>query len=1391
MDTARVSSHPHAAAGVGLPHRRPHIGGAGCFAVATSRLAQAGRERALDRDLAREDDLARRHIEVMQATSHGVPQTLELPRRPVLATAGALGGMIGKLGGWFEQAFTSALTSEATANTVRQLNAAPSEELQSATHALETLHKTLIKKKPNRMHLIGALSKSIEALQKMLEVDDPFFTFRFPTNPDESGEISLELLEQLQRKIRFEIEMLSHYRGYLEGYRLIDGVKERMSISRADLTSLRFHVMGSLFHPDEAKRYNFKLRPNCPPKGFLATLLYFRDAQQGLLNGLLQETISTGVEIVGTALREGLGVSGASSEEIDTPKYERILREDSEVRIQVNYAEDGGTLGGLIEACLDFFKTGNSSGLIRSSCIGLLATLKQVETFLTGDGKELLSETDDPGSLGTHPVIQSLRDSIRLLQEAKQPGKSVADLKAAAFAVKEILSKHSIWFGSVINLGLPGPKAIEPISQTLLTLQEFERKNPSLREKDTHSYAKDAETLATEVAEIGSYQAAFQGIFNYFITERGSWIKKDDIPVFAKIMHLVNTRFSRPGQVNERRSMVISEFRNYISKATDVFFLKRWALQIFTPQILWLAEYCITNIKDGAFSNLKQFINKAKSDATGTVSIEPVERLKKAIDHLYIAHESSQRGSPINIDDAVRAHCSKNSDFLESEETGCKTLSETYVKIGDTAVDRFLGLFEPTRQITRVNDEIFAWASSSLFLRLSVLPITTFLAAVNYIFIWPVEKMVNSITHPFVKMVLRNTGAVQMGHKLLGDSMFPKDSAGRHTTKIMNQIIANLLYKLTQLLQEPTEEGDQGKKFAISKESEVALSDTIASILKLLAIKQVRTPDALKRFDQVRESSGLSPLLAHMIRLLIGEDEKDLDTKVADAAKELLARCYYLLMDEDILNQQIVLALTSLKQGMLSTESDSSVDDSEVDYEKVIQELKTIVIQQAAHLAHAPISKGEIRDKALRDHISKLKEKFLGSEGSGHLGLIPKWNEALRSETPLSAFNKTLFKEAKQANQDLLNDILMLKAEVRSGKAGSASIEIHLRNLEALQKALSEYTDTFLKAYNLLVLQEMPNKKAISSQMREILTSISNLKNQTSTKHLEAELERIKEMLSQLALQFSDGKCSAQIRSFIESCEQIVYQRALVLERDQVLNFKKFKTKISDLTTEIATTAVTSRDPNRLKLFFKGLDTHLSFVPEAQEIKKLEKAILETLANAPTPEDARADSLVYYEQLKALVSRVDSRLTLSYNERFTTIDKAVGRLLEEISPIIAEFSDDTETLEGAEEKGGARDSTPLKIASRETTAHALADVILKLTPLEEAVSSLETVSSLNIPLDKIPFFRTTEAAIVSLLEDRITSIEEVLFKNRNAIMAVLIKEELSFLNPKTPETTSL
>lgn len=1363
--------------------------------TALSRLSVSGRRGAERSDVAREAALEERHLLIMQAAQRGFAPRLALPQKGIIASASALGGMIGRFGGWFESAFSSALTSQATAETIRGLNRAPSEELLLATQKLENLHKTLIKRKPNRMHLIGALSQSIEALQKLLEADDLYFTFRFPMNPDDEGVVPGELITQLQQKIQAEIEMLSHYLGYLEGVREVDGEKERMTIERTRLTALRQDVMHSLFEEEEARRYNYRLRQNQAPIGLLAIFLHFKDAQQGLLNGLLHDTATTVVEIGRSVAMDTLGLSKTSLEEIDTPKYERVIDEETgEIKIQVNYSEDGGTLGGVIEACLDLFKRGDISGIIRSSCIGLLVSLKQIETFLTGDGKDLLSETDSTDPLERHPVIESLQSAIHLLEQAKQAGRSLADLKTAVMQTKAILSKHSIWFGSVINLGLPGPKATEPVSKSLLTLQEFERRNPHLQKKESHSYAKDAETLATEVAEIGSYQAAFQAFFNYFIKERGSWIQKQDRPVFSTIMKKVMDKYPKASQVTERRSLFISEIRNYLSRATDIFFLKRWVLQMFTPQIVWLSEYCVVNIKNGAFHSLKGFIKDAQSDSSGEVSVEPIERLKACVDHLYLARQSYAAGKALNIDAAVQAHCRGDPDFLESSHTGCKTLHETYLKMGDTSVDRFLGRFEPTEPIRRATEEISSWASGSIILRVCVLPITGFLTLVNVVFILPVEYIVNKITHPFVKMILKSTDAVGMAHKLLGDSMFPKDTKGRHTTKVMNQIIVNLLYKLSQLLQEPSDPSEDRQKFAISKASQTALSGTIKSILKLLAIQPVETPDDLKRFDQFHESSGLSPVVAHMIRLMIGEDEKDLDAKVADAAKELLARCYYLLMDEEILNQQIVLALTSLKEGMLSTETtDDDEADVEIDYDKVIQELKTIVIQQAAHLAHTPISKGETRDKQLRAHVSSLKKMFLGSDDDGDLGLIEKWRVKFTEarEDHSEDQMRVIFKEAKEASQQLLNDILTLKAEVKSGSVGAESLEIHLRNLSELQEALSSFTTSFLDLYNLSVLQTLPSKAEIAGDMQGILDQIRNLQNAASTEDLDRALETLKEMLTSFCLRFADGRCSETIKVFITFAERIAYRRDLILERAQVTDFLSAFNQIKWLGRMIGETAVTTRNTTRLRDIFKNYDRAFSGIPETAEIKKHQKLILEIIENAATTEIARVDSLAHFEQLKEVLARAEKRLIDSYNQKFRDIDESASEIGGIIAPALEEL---TSSLEGAPAEGDG----PLPVAAapasrptRQSVALLQEEVDARLRAIEAAVTHLESVSSINIPLDKIPFFRTTEAAIVSLLQDRLSSVEEVLFKNRNALMSIIIKQELAFLNPQTPETTSL
>ena len=1339
--------------------------------------------------IAAAEQLSARNIEILRRTQGNLPPNLDIPAPPVVEA---------KWFGWTSWnpsiLLANIMQSHATKTAAQGLTSRPNQKLVEAVTALTTLFINIDEEREhNRPELLKAVTKSIKSLKDILDAKNHKRIFRIPGNPTDPGYITDALRTNILKRIADQIEYLSIYQGYLEGNRKIDDRTEETPCTKEHLTNIRMKLIDTLLTEPEYEAFNNEAPLPPHPKGLLAILLYIKNAQQGAVTGLAEATVDATAEFATIAIRERLGLSLPTITDIDLPKFE--IRDNI---IITNHVNEESTLMSLVNGCIDFFKSGNADSVIRTSCVGLLSSLRHAKVYLQGPGRELLSQ-EQGRSTTEHSIIASLTHCIDLLESVKRSNKSPTHIKAAFLDVKTTLSQHSIWLGSVANFGLSSVNSFEPITKTLPEIQRLDEDDPAPRATAPLNPEIEAENLATEVAELGSYQAAFQAIFSYFISpQRGVWILPQDKPLFSTIIQ----KALQESDQSKRRNIIVSELRLYIKKASDISFIKRLLLNVFAGRILWLCEHSITRLKNGVFSNLKEFIKNAKNVKSDAVSTEPIERLKKAVDCLYTAHRTSIDGPAINSDDAIKALFKEDPIFLESKETGCKTLSETYLKTGDLAIEKFMGYVKPTLFLQKINDSIFGWAANSKFtivqilLKIVTTPITSLFSIINALFILPFEWITNKVTHSAARLIFRNGSIIEMGHKVLGDAMFPKDSNGRNSTKVMNQIVINLLGKLSELLDMKAEE-NESEKFKISKESETSLSNAIGSILKFLAIKRTTNPDALTRFDRAVDSSGLSPLVSQGIRMIMGEDEKDLDSKVAESIKELLARAYYLLMDKDILNQQLVLALSSIKAGITAEEASfdeaALAEDSKKD-EATIRELKTVVLQKAALLAHTPICSVGEKDKSLEANAIKVKNLLLGDMNAP--GLISNWKITLESEplTPL-AFKK-IHIELRATWYELQDDMIKLREEVTIGKIGADSLDIYHTKIKPIMDALASFTNLFLNRYNDFATTTTLNKEDTPTILSQINTSLTSLLTSQDAITLTSGYRELNEKITNLKASFSSDLCPREIRSFIRMAEGIHYNKTLLINTDKLEALQTFKIEIVKIKTLIDE-AKRQGNMVALRKRFAELNITLTELPDLAEIIKFENDIIAIIQNRQNVQlieqkygNLNTSILKAEESLKIKQNEIIQNMKSSITDRLRRVSQFISKPITRTSPSSLIESDGA-----GESKADADQMTPPILQphpSRQAEALATQALEEALANIVEAAKKLEGVSSIRIPLDKAPYFKITEAAIVALLKERITTIEEELLKKRNPLMSIIIKTGvLAFLNPKNASTTNL
>lgn len=1301
---------------------------------------------------------------------------------------------------------------------LRDLNRAPHPRLTAATSALTKLYESVRNEgEHDRAKLLTAVHQSIDTLKALINLHPLAFyeAFQIPSTSTDDRIQAEELKETLSARFNEQIQNLSEYLGYLEGEIKTDGVKHKVPhIRQEQLFECRQKIIQTLLNEKEI--HSLKNREELPldPQGLLALFINIQSSQQGAVNAFLQDVIQTITASATEAALAAIGMPPEVCSKIDLPKNELL----ADGNHRTNHVEEKISLKRHVKILFDYFKQGLTDDGAADYCSIFENGLKKARVFLIKKQGLNPLEKDSPAlkaekekKIISDPVLADLLKSIRILETARTQTGTVATIKTALSTVKEIMAHHPIWIGSIANIGLSLPKSGEAISKARESVQKIAAANPT---PETDSvYSNDTKELANDIVEIGSYQATYKAIASYFIAKRPDGIKEVDMPSFAIIMK----KTYLPTLTQSARKKAFKEaMASYISHSTHVFFLKRWALQLFAPGlILWASTRYIKAFKEGAYRHLEAFIKTAHNPESGELSIEPLYRLKQTFEDLYrsykgfIGKDKTIPGhTATNWAAALKVFVEEDQVFLENENPKKPiSLSNVFTQTSNISVTRFISLAKPSESINNGIKAISKWSSSFKYTGISYL--VTFLTSpviiVAYVIkgaTFTLESIYNYFKQNLIRKLLNGTEIFKQIHEQLGNSLY-NDTPGRTTTLFMNKLIINLLIKLSDSMDKPAT-GDL-QEFKFSPKCSQALGEAIDSALDFLVLKkEVTGLRKLEKYNaKIAQSEGVSPALEWLLNQakgIFGDDGTTLNTKAAKATEKLLAECYVRLIQPGFLSQLTALALRNIKEGMLSETAEIN-SDAAIKKEKQAQldvdNLLSTVIEKAAELATKPLFKGNDLDKPLKDHAAGVMDLWLGKKADSGIrsgGLIKTWIEKFQSDANLEVYNTILYKQLLENKQIFQNELVQLKADADAGKIGKRSLNAHLSHLHALQEAFEPYETVFLEIHNAKLLAEMRDQPTILGYLNTIRESLNTIKSDLKGANFTPLQDTILNLKTKI--RSNSPSISPQLADFIKAAESLAYTKSNSLTElgttcDQ---FQAFTAKIPEIEAKIrasclGTTRIGFR-MGQLETYFNALNTEfLSNIPKAEELKELQSRILEAIRNAKSSDIAESETHNIFEALQTRILEINNDFSDEYIREKEKVRSTLAELLLKTSNLTDSLAEPAlADLGVVEEKEGDPDPSPI-LPAKIIVAQKQATAIQALEAIRAAVTNLETMSSIPFSVDgDFPLIRDTQGAVIDLLTERCKLFKKEVLAEREPFMTALTKIlVLGFTHSKPPE----
>ncbi|MBM3192101.1 MAG: hypothetical protein FJZ63_05580, partial [Chlamydiae bacterium] len=864
------------------------------------------------------------------------------------------------------------------------------QELIDITNNLENLYKALNGRSLSK--LIAAIRDTLPHLNQLIEssTDDQHRIFRTPlkTPPPTATTSSSATPSPDISPLLADFHALSiNLTAYLK---LLEG---ETYCSRAELKHLRTSITSRLLSPIEANYFLHKKGAK-PPfyAGLIAVCLEFQNRQTGTLQTIFgrlgTNLVRTVVSSVGEVLRPIMGGHNplqpvdTSHDDLDLPPLELLADGES---IQLNYMEESISFGKWIQSFIECIREGKTDGLSVCSCSVVLKGLKRLQTYLT---EHRASPDNLEGSLAADDsVMTDLALCIHKLETTYRLNPTTTSVMNALAEVRGLIAKHPVWLGSSVCIGLPEEESVEkePIEILSRRITELNAGDSEVQKLD-EEYEERAEHLVKEVAELGAFRTSYEAIV-YFIGTPPPWVSDKASTPFADILTRINRTETTP---EEKHDLLIAELRSMISHSTHIFFLKRWALWLFAPLLVKLSELAVTNFVEGANTQLKQFVENAHTRDTGRVDLAPIDRLTSSLEGLYqgLVHKHEHPGLYESTGEALDAYINTNEDFLKKRGP----LSNVFEAVGDKAVEEYMIALKPTSLLQEWDNNLSEWIGTfphplvEVILTCIFAPVRAVFWIVNSVVITPIEWGINTFSFWLIKTVLRKTKGVETIVTKTKKALFSEDK-GNPTSLLMNTLILNLLQQLSTQLNQPEDPNDPFYTQPISPEAKRTLGKALRSILKVVGLSAAieRSHEDAEKYLKGPSSSAISPALNNLLSTLGG---KDLDGEVVESITELLARAYYLLMKPEILNQQLCIALESVKQGLEGKAAE--VTEDTVIQETKLQELVTcyrkMVTRKAVHKSHTHTEHGN-KDAVLHAHTEKVKTSFKDR--------IQKWRKLL------------------------------------------------------------------------------------------------------------------------------------------------------------------------------------------------------------------------------------------------------------------------------------------------------------------------------------------------------------------------------------------------------------
>lgn len=949
---------------------------------------------------------------------------------------------------------------------------------------------------------------------------------------------------------------------------------------------------------------------------------------------------------------------------------------------------------GMLRTALGFLE-----GQVRSQGQESREITNRAETRREQTGQSGLSREEIEGHFSRMRNERGILDDLAECKRIADAALSTdADYSTAFSNISTIMQRHPIWLHSLWQIPIPGmgsssePSLDDAVGAIRQQLQALERNHHP--EMDEHfNFAAGVETQAQKLCETGSFMGTYNTVISYFMGDPPT-VNPEQYLSFQAIMAQIETHGTRDPE--QRRELFLTKIREEISKRTDIFFLKRWGLQLILPLVLWGCEFASERFVTGAKDHLRGAITGARSPNTSQVSNTPVEMLTQVANGLtqgYINH--AYNSAAYSRTECIEQYLG-GPEFLR----GHPDLHALCERFGAVAVDE---LMVPFSYLTTLCESTSTWLrdfSSSnyiiaeIFLSIFTVPLRIAIWTLKTVLASPVEWIANKIIKWTAKTVLQRTGLVENLTRMTRQALFPDSQTD--FTEVIDTLILDLLKQLRTHMNAPADPNRTFERMPINEATNEAMEDCLNALFESLDVSRMSAHDLLRdregRLDwrqQLSQSMG-SYVSPKLIKGVVG----------------ILNKSYQIFMDEQMLNQQLYLTLKVSVESMLRQGTELTPQERELranshkERRNMIRHHIDLLLWDSVKLATDALANSVDPEAPINHHVQWLKQKFAPNqqqplartatlsdlhpsnqpasapapiERPRTPGFTVTWEQKLRSICDPATPNdqalvdiNSIYNEFRDVYTHMTDELLKMEQE---RTVGPHSLKNHKKAIAPLWKQLGAFQENFIKVENHRLRHALPED--INTKLSTIVHHTSSLRHDlslavdgieegrdrgwldgTKITDLKARLGEI-DGLGQAILEQTRGILPGDLREFL-----VTLRAEVETYKTQVKALEKFAAlttlvveKITDRQSELCVEPVVTQG-RRFNLYLRQLQpfmTQLSptdYHKVTQSLSTLER----TLANHQNPQQALN---TFIEELRSVYenAKQDIRRTLTTTDR--------------------------------------------------------------------------------------------------------------------------------------------